>query len=349
MALPPSGWYDSPDLRGKLRFWDGERWTEHVYSDEDGRQTSPIGLPPPPVGAGGVSEDRRPPGELVDIGTWIRATFRALGRRWRPLLKLAVPLVVVPTTLVLVGLYWAFSDVVVRNERFSGFNRDGIAFVVVAGLASILAAWVFGLAASHHLVGYFRQADPTLRHSLEAARRGLLRFLGWGLALIFAAVAVMFVSVLIIAAAPVIGILVIPGLIVLAFWAFVKVAFLGVSCVVAPRETNALAASAEVSEGRYWKVLGRLLLLGLLVAALSIATNFVTAPIQGNETTTVFVEDGVIEDVDFEDFFPSPPVVILLGLFSGVVTAAQGGVYASGIAHLYHQSGAPVVAELDAD
>jgi hypothetical protein len=29
-ALPPGGWYPAPDLPGRMRYWDGARWTEHL-------------------------------------------------------------------------------------------------------------------------------------------------------------------------------------------------------------------------------------------------------------------------------------------------------------------------------
>lgn len=31
-ALPPAGWFPDPQLPGRLRYWDGGRWTEHVHS-----------------------------------------------------------------------------------------------------------------------------------------------------------------------------------------------------------------------------------------------------------------------------------------------------------------------------
>lgn len=31
--LPPAGWYQDPALAGHIRYWDGQRWTEHVQMD----------------------------------------------------------------------------------------------------------------------------------------------------------------------------------------------------------------------------------------------------------------------------------------------------------------------------
>ena len=31
MSLAPAGWYPNPDGKGGLRYWDGQRWTEHTH------------------------------------------------------------------------------------------------------------------------------------------------------------------------------------------------------------------------------------------------------------------------------------------------------------------------------
>jgi hypothetical protein len=30
-GLPPAGWFPDPQQASRLRYWDGDRWTEHVY------------------------------------------------------------------------------------------------------------------------------------------------------------------------------------------------------------------------------------------------------------------------------------------------------------------------------
>ncbi len=56
--MASAGWYDDPTRGGRLRYWDGNGWTEHV-SEGGGTATEPItGIPPaPPAGqvAGGGS------------------------------------------------------------------------------------------------------------------------------------------------------------------------------------------------------------------------------------------------------------------------------------------------------
>jgi len=49
--MAAAGWYGDPTLRGRLRYWDGSGWTEHV-SDGGGTASDPIaGLPPAPPAA----------------------------------------------------------------------------------------------------------------------------------------------------------------------------------------------------------------------------------------------------------------------------------------------------------
>jgi uncharacterized Tic20 family protein len=46
----PAGWHTDPLGRFQLRYWDGERWTEHV-STNGVPSVSPLDAPPPPGGA----------------------------------------------------------------------------------------------------------------------------------------------------------------------------------------------------------------------------------------------------------------------------------------------------------
>ena len=42
----PPGWYPDPRMTGTQRYWDGERWTDHV---------APLAHSPAPASSGGVS------------------------------------------------------------------------------------------------------------------------------------------------------------------------------------------------------------------------------------------------------------------------------------------------------
>ena len=81
---PPGGWYQDPNGEPALRWWDGERWSAHVFSTvqpavgRDGRRVGPGAhgpILPPTYSADGL---RRLEGK-----TWVRVK-RWDGSRWVP-------------------------------------------------------------------------------------------------------------------------------------------------------------------------------------------------------------------------------------------------------------------------
>lgn len=45
---PEPGWYSDPELEGRLRYWDGAAWTEHLAAPQP---TAPFAPPPQPPAA----------------------------------------------------------------------------------------------------------------------------------------------------------------------------------------------------------------------------------------------------------------------------------------------------------
>lgn len=115
---PSGGWYQDPNGEPGLRWWDGERWTAHVFSTAgtavggDGRRVGPGvqgPFPPTTYSADGL---RRLEGK-----TWVRVK-RWDGSKWvtargdvkRPLLRVAV--VVTLAVLVLTITNWIMNEAI---------------------------------------------------------------------------------------------------------------------------------------------------------------------------------------------------------------------------------------------
>jgi hypothetical protein len=131
-GAPPPGWYTDPDGPGQ-RWWDGERWTEHVSEVEFvlhppsayvPQHPVPPSAPPPPP-APELERDR--PGSP-------------------PALFWALPVIVV---LMITGAAGTWISVSVGGERIrtlGGLEEGGDGWLVVLAAlvaAIVLAAWVF--------------------------------------------------------------------------------------------------------------------------------------------------------------------------------------------------------------
>src|SRR5437763_5789191 len=121
----PAAWVSDPTRQHEARYWDGQRWTEHV-SDGGVAGTDPLPPPPrpvPPPPRLGVPqrEDPAPSHFLRFFGIWLAmvllcyvivgivwAAFAlaATGRRKRDLLMLLIP---VWGTIVMVQTIWRYT------------------------------------------------------------------------------------------------------------------------------------------------------------------------------------------------------------------------------------------------
>jgi len=58
-SLPPANWYPDPQTPGQLRYWDGQRWTQHVH---------PAQQPAQGVGGAAVAQAQAGPGVFLPSG-----------------------------------------------------------------------------------------------------------------------------------------------------------------------------------------------------------------------------------------------------------------------------------------
>jgi hypothetical protein len=87
----PAGWYDDPSGEG-LRWWDGERWTEHVHSAESAAAATG-------VGADEGESEGKPPRDLVKL----RESIRGRGVKAVGMFLGAILLVIVVIALLVSG------------------------------------------------------------------------------------------------------------------------------------------------------------------------------------------------------------------------------------------------------
>ena len=89
----PAGWYDDPSGQG-LRWWDGERWTEHVHSAESAAAATGVG------GSGSSpAREGKPPRDLVKL----RESIRGRGVKGVGIVLGAIVVVIVVVALLLSG------------------------------------------------------------------------------------------------------------------------------------------------------------------------------------------------------------------------------------------------------
>ncbi len=303
-----------------MRYFDGEMWTNHFHH----------------------------PGRLPDIGKWLSSTFTVFGRYWQGAAALTLGTSLVGGLGVWLALRVLIADVAIVDERLINVGAG----TVFGGVAVVLFAVVwqgFGwLAMSRFMQRAHFQAAPTVADSLQHALRRLSRYLAIVFSLALAALLVMLIVALLTVAVPALGVIALLALLVGGVWVMVKLAFLFVAIAVAPPGTPMLQASADVSSGRFWGVLGRLALLtiGLAVAGQIIAVGLgdfgqFIDPDELAEVVRVRGETVIIRDFTVEALLPSTGKLIVALIINSIVQGASAIISTSALTRLYLDSGAP--------
>ena len=319
------GWYPDPYQPARLRYWDGEVWTEHYHEGD---------------------------GKLPSVGDWLSSTFSAIGAYGIPALILAVGASFVLNLITFGGLYWATADARVIDEEFVGdlsdiATRGGLVVLVV-----IVTQGFVWLAINRFMQRAHLQAEPSIAEALTRAIARFPRLIGVSLLLFVAAIVLIVVAVLILVVATEVGAGLVALLILLmvpvGVFLSVKLSFISAAVVASPTSENAIRASAQVSKGRFWPVLGRVLLLSIGVAIVSGmitgATGGLGQPIDQDALADIVVGSGneiSIRDFAFRDVLPSAGSFLVYMVVSSIVNGLTGLITTSGFMRLYLDSGAP--------
>ena len=319
------GWYPDPYQPSRLRYWDGEVWTEHYHQGD---------------------------GKLPSIGDWLGSTFNAIGAYGIPALILAVGASFVLSLVTFGGLYWAVGDAQIIREEFIGDVGPIIIRGAIVMIVLVLAQGFVWLAINRFMQRAHLQAEPSIGEALSRAVARLPRLIGVSLLLMLGAVVifVIFALLLVFAGEAGAGLVVVLVLLMvpLAIFVSVKLSFISAAVVAAPTSENAIRASAQVSKGRFWPVLGRVLLLslgvGVVSAMVSGALGGLGQPVDQNAINDIFIGTGnnvTVRDFDFRELLPSAGSFMIYLVVSSVLNGLTGLVTTSGFMRLYLDSGAP--------
>lgn len=369
-----AGWYPDPSNPAQLRWWDGTAWTGNIHATP--ALAAPVAQPgygpgPGPVPGPGVIVYGAQPGPVAtgpalgDIGSWLGETFRALFARVVPVLLLlfAVPAVGVGLA-TWVGL-GAIVDLTIdkRADRVYGAALGpalvGAAILVVTVL---LGAWGY-LAAYHQLYRSHIGRPASLGRSLAVGLKRFPRAVLWGFVyfvVVGLAVGVLYgLPIVLVAVTGEGGFLALyfaflPILVVVALWLGTRLAFLFPAVALSPAGSGPWSTTLRLTKGRFWGVLGRLVLLvliagvaaGVIQVALQLALQVgIVSLIKVDPVTGNLIING--HDLDAErvirigDLLPNRAALAAGMAVYAAAQAIQQSVLVSGLANLYHRLAGP--------
>ncbi len=317
--LPPPGWYDDPTDPTQERWWNGTTWSEQT------RRKS-----------GDVIAHQ--PGELRSIGEFVNHTASLLRARWDDFLLMAVIAGVVIGMAGVVLLRPILQDVDIVNDEFVGWQASHAyqlaAFAVMAGVASLVPV----LACFRLAWGAATNVGEGWATAIQYAIVSSLRFLGWIIvgALPFVASVVTFAAF----ARAGIGILGLALFVGLVWWSLV-VSFIPVTFVSQPRGTNPIGAAFAIVKGRWWRILGRMMLISFFAGLVFQVISVILSQVLGiNFLGLELVETGngqfeIVKDLDDGlPFFIGFIVMSILSMGSTVAQAAAATAIADDLSDL---------------
>ncbi len=301
-----------------MRYFDGQAWTNHYHE----------------------------PGKLPAIGNWINTTFSVFGEYWRDAAVLSLLLAFFGNIVIWVGVRPLIRDLeVVDEELFNASSSTALGFLLIVLFAFVWPGFSW-LAMSRFMQRAHFHAQPTVVESLQHASRRLPAYLVFLIALMIATMLVLGVIGAVGAAVPLLGLVLLLFACIGGAWLAVRLAFLVTAIAVAPRGASPVDASVQVSAGRFWEVLGRLL---LLIGGLGVAS-YVLAVILGDagqffDFETLFGsfvvqnEELTVTDFRFADLLPSPGLLVIVLLVNSVIQAVSNLISSSAVVRLYLDSG----------
>lgn len=301
MSDIPAGWYDDPEQPAQYRYWDGAQWTDH---------RAPKSAPPAAAGEG--------------VWAIVPEAFRLLGAGWRPLVVLALPMLVL--TLVAGSLAYtaldgaldpSLADIIDRASEpgFDPFDDpadeafvesielsiDGavIAATIAAGLLLLIAWLVTSVAFTVLLVAIRSGRTPSVSETYAIVLPRLPRVLGimvlWWVVSAVVVFAAVFVMVVLAVITPLTLLLTIPALLAATIYAYPFAMLAPTALAVAPTDDPPLRRVIALVRPQWGAIAVRVLVVTLTMWAIGFATGIVTAPFSSAGLATSLLLSAVLQ------------------------------------------------------
>jgi hypothetical protein len=320
----PAGWYDDPEHPSQFRYWDGAAWTDHRS----------------PKTAGGS-----------DDGVWtaVSDAFRLIGRGWRELVVLSLPLIIVTVAaglLVLASLEAAvepgIGDILDRMSEpgFDPFNNAAdedfiesidlsIGVAVVGGLAvAALLFFVVGTAVSVtftvFLAALRRGVTLPVNETYRICLPRLPRILGILILWTLGAMAVLVGAAVLFAVGVVISrftlLVLLPATLAAIIFLYPYGALATTTLSVAPTDDPPLRRTITLVSRRWGFIAIRLLVLTLVFWIIGFGSNVVTTPFGAASVWAGFLVSMILRAV--QTVLATAGNVVLYDLAEGPLDAS---------------------------
>jgi len=303
--LPPLGWYDDPTDPAQERWWDGTTWGDQT------RRTA-------------TAQMAHQHGELRTISDFVSHTMSLLRARWDDFLLVAVIAGVITGIAAVVLVLPVLDGIDIVNEEFVGW-QSSYAYRLALGALVAFTTYLAAAVAFYRLAwGAATNVEEDWATAVQYAIASSLRFVGWIIVGILPFVG--FVAAVAVLTAAGVGILGLALFVGILWWALVIV-FIPVAFVSQPRGTNLIATALAIVKGRWWRILGRTILISFMAGlVLQVIAVILTQVLGINVLGVELVETG---DGQFElvkDLGGSLPLFIgitVMSILSLGSTAAQ--------------------------
>lgn len=311
---PPADWYTDPYDDTLLRYWDGTAWTEHRHPRQAG---------------------------VPDVSGFLEKTFRVAWSRVVPGLYLSACLALPAGLMNYLMTRILLANLVISPDGVEGVTASRVILAAVCFVAGQILSGMYWVALGHQLYwghrGHAVAATPWPQSLRAGLRRGPFAMaVLWAVGVVGYMAAIFAIVIAALAFAPLLAI-VIPLALAAVVFGLVKLAFLFVAAAANPSGVGALRASASVSAGRFWLLLGRLVILMVIVVIIGLVVSSVTTPFAGGYNVDLIGADTV----DFRELVPGPVAGLVAAVIGAFLGLASVGVLLSGLAALYNAVGAP--------